>query len=74
MCINFRVDFIADKDNELYLEVFDMIGQSVYVSKENVISGSNSIGVDLFDLPAASYILSIAVDGYRINQKIVKLN
>lgn len=69
---NFSVQFEADSDNEMEIEVYDMIGRSVLNKQTAIVSGINTLSVDLGELPAASYILSLSVDGYRVNRRLVK--
>jgi hypothetical protein len=69
---NFSVQFEANSDNDMEIEVYDMIGRSVLNRHAEIVSGINTLTVDLGDMPAATYILSLSVDGYRINRRLVK--
>lgn len=69
---HFDVQFEANSDNDMIIEVYDMVGRSIFNQQTSIVSGINTISVELGDLPAATYILSLSVDGYRVNRRIVK--
>lgn len=64
------VDFSNSRNNYLgnEVEVFNTVGQLIYHSKIN----ANKISIDLGNYTEGVYILSIKIDGVRVNKKIIK--
>ena len=68
----FNVQISADVVTTMHYEVMDVIGQSIYNGNLDVVPGFNEMSLDLKNFPAATYILSMTIDGHRVNRRIVK--
>ncbi|HMX86930.1 MAG: fibronectin type III domain-containing protein [Saprospiraceae bacterium] len=62
----------AESDQEVTITVSDLMGRIQFVGKRNLRQGANALDVDLSELSAAAYVLSIASDKQNWQKKIIK--
>jgi hypothetical protein len=57
---------------EINILIYDVVGKLLYASKSTAVTGLNIAEVDISDLRAGMYYLSVAVGAEKIVLKIVK--
>ena len=68
----FMVRFQADVDTRMEYIIRDIIGQEIMTGLHDISEGINNVEVDLGAAAAGTYIISMTIDGQRINRKIRK--
>ncbi|MCH2045235.1 MAG: T9SS type A sorting domain-containing protein [Saprospiraceae bacterium] len=66
------VEFALQTEQEVTYEIRDVIGQTILTGQIDGFEGNNQFQIELGNIPSASYILTINVDGYRKNKRIIK--
>lgn len=67
---NLTVNFNLDTDSQVSFEMFNLLGERVYVSAENNFVGNNSVTIDVTNLTAGMYTLNMIVDGKYSTSKV----
>ncbi len=67
------IDYILEADGDVNIQVFDILGKSVIISKSNQTTGPNTIQVDVSQLISGNYYLRIQSGNQQIVKKFVKL-
>lgn len=68
----FYAEFDADFVTELEFNIQDVVGQTIRKGIVAVDLGLNKIELDLNDFPAATYIISLTLNGQRVQRKLIK--
>ncbi len=67
-----NINFSLDKSSKVDIEVYDITGKIVKtISNNNLVEGTNSIGVDVSTLEAGSYLYSINANGNKMFSKFM---
>ena len=67
---NLTVSFDLATDSQVSFEVFNLLGERVYVSAQNNFVGNNSVNIDVTSLTAGMYTLNMIVDGAYTTTKV----
>ena len=67
---NITVSFNIESDSQVSFEMFNMIGERVYVSPQQNFVGTNSVNIDVTSLSAGMYTLNLVVDGKYNTTKV----
>lgn len=66
------VEFALQVEQEVTYEIHDIIGQTILAGQVDGFEGNNQFQIELGDIPSAAYVLTIYVDGYRNQKRIIK--
>ena len=67
---NITIDFDLDSDSQVSFEVFNLLGERVYVSAQANFVGTNQVNIDVTSLTAGMYTLNMIVDGAYTTTKV----
>ncbi|NND76866.1 MAG: T9SS type A sorting domain-containing protein [Flavobacteriales bacterium] len=67
---NMTVNFSLDTDSQVSFEVFNLLGERVYVSAQDNFVGNNSVTIDVSNLTSGMYTLNMIVDGDYTTTKV----
>lgn len=68
----FYVEFSADRTANLEFEIQDMISQTIKQGAREVEVGMNRLELDIDGFPTATYIVSLTMNGQRVQRKLIK--
>jgi len=68
----FYVEFASKVKTEIDYNIQDIVGQSVIKGTADVELGLNKLELSLEDFPAASYVVSLTMNGQRVQRKLIK--
>jgi hypothetical protein len=68
----FYVEFASNVKTEIGYNVQDIIGQSVIKGTADVELGLNKLALSLESFPGATYIVSLTMNGQRVQRKLIK--
>ncbi|BDS11805.1 T9SS type A sorting domain-containing protein [Aureispira anguillae] len=68
----FYAEFYASSTTELAYEIQDIVGQLIKKGTRETSLGVNKIELSLEDLPSATYVISLTLNGRRIQRKLIK--
>ena len=68
----FYVEFESNVKTELDYKIQDVIGQTVFKGTSDINLGLNKLELNLEGYAASTYIVSLTMDGQRIQRKLIK--
>ena len=68
----FFVEFIAPNDGTVEYTIHDVIGQQIMSGQHSGMTGFNRFEINLGDVPEACYMVTLSLDGYRVNRRVIK--
>ena len=68
----FSVSFHASVSEKVALRVFDIFGNLIIDEIHNTKPGENTVGLNLTDVPAGTYLVSVAGSEEMMSQRLVK--
>lgn len=68
----YTLDFIATSSENIQLEVFNLLGEKVYLQKAVAVNGKNQYQIDLSKMSNGIYFVNVQFKNDRITSKIIK--
>lgn len=69
---NFTVEYSTQHSASLRYEVKDLLGRTVYFGERLVQAGTNRFDVNISEMPSATYIITLDLNGNKIHRRIIK--
>ena len=64
-----NMDYAAEEEGEIYIEIIDASGRTINVQQANVLKGTNTLNMELFDLPGGVYYMKVMDSSGHIQAK-----
>ena len=64
-----NVEYIAAQEGDIQIQIVDASGRMMYAQKANVLKGTNTLNMDLFDLPGGLFYMTIRDGSGHIQTK-----
>ena len=64
-----NVDYIAQNDENLYIQVLNATGKVMQVQQENALEGTNTYQIDVVNLPGGMYYVKVVSDTGKMQVK-----
>jgi len=64
-----NMDYTAEEEGEIYIEVIDASGRTMNIQQAEVLEGTNTFNMELFDLPGGVYYLKVMDSSGHIQAK-----
>lgn len=68
----FTIDFASNLEEMVDYSVLDILGRTIYAGQTSASIGQNRFEINIQHAPAACYIVSLSMNGHRINRRVVK--
>jgi len=69
---NFTVEFSSPQSGSAKYEIRDMLGRLVHFGERATQGGINRFDLSIADMPAATYIVTLHLDGMQVHRRVVK--